>query len=285
MGTVEVHLLYVSNFFINLLILKMIFVTILLWMKAAQGLYVNKDDNNDDLQSFSILQNFNSTLRDDKGLDLPMMTLMSEHDDKSDNKPMKKRKFKKMILKKRIMRQKAKEQAFANMLADLNLDKMNMAEGFKVMETLAEHETENLDYEVVEMHSEANDQASPEHDDSVADHEGKASGSPDMDDDSDAEESDSEDSDSNSESDSSDSDSDSDSEESDHELEAADEEESGENDHDDSDGDSSDSSSDSDSDSSDSDGPDYYNGDEYEYSYQWYPHEEYVYNYEWAYTP
>merc|ERR1711915_234713 len=169
-----------------------------------------------------------------------MMTLMSEHDDKSDNKPMKKRKFKKMILKKRIMRQKAKEQAFANMLADLNLDKMNMAEGFKVMETLAEDEpeTENLDYEVVEMHSEANDQASPEHDDSVADHEGKASGSPDMDDDSDAEESDSEDSD-----------------------------------------------SDSDSDSSDSDGPDYYNGDEYEYRYQWYPHEEYVYNYEWAYTP
>merc|ERR1711915_655809 len=64
-----------------------------------------------------------------------MMTLMSEHDEKSD-KPMKKRKFKKMILKKR-MRQKAKEQAFAN------------------------------------MHSEANDQASPEHDDSVADHEGK----------------------------------------------------------------------------------------------------------------
>merc|ERR1711915_1163731 len=142
---VEVHLLYVSNFFNNYLILKMIFVTILLWMKAAQGLYVNKDDNNDDLQSFSILQNFNSTLKDDKGLDLPMMTLMSEHDDKSD-KPMKKRKFKKMILKKR-MRQKAKEQAFANMLADLNLDKMNMAERFEVMETLAEDEpeTENLD--------------------------------------------------------------------------------------------------------------------------------------------
>merc|ERR1711915_319819 len=153
-----------------------------------------------------------------------MMTLMSEPDDKSD-KPMKKRKFKKMILKKRIMRQKAKEQAFANMLADLNLDKMNMAERFKVMETLAEDEpeTENLDYEVVEMHSESNDQASAEHDDSVADYEGKASGSPDMDDDSDAEESDSE--------------------ESDHDLEAADEEESGENDHDDSDGDSSDSSS------------------------------------------
>merc|ERR1711915_603381 len=252
---VEVHLLYVSNFFNNYLILKMIFVTILLWMKAAQGLYVNKDDSNDDLQSFSILQNFNSTLRDDKGRDLPLMTLMSEPDDKSD-KPMKKRKFKKMILKKRIMRQKAKEQAFANMLVDLNLDKMNMAERFKVMETLAEDEpeTENLDYEVAEMHSEANDQASPEHDDSVADHEGKASGSPDMDDDSD------------SESDSSDSDSDSDSEESDHELKAADEEESGENDPDDSDGDSSDSSSDSDSDSSDSDGPDYYNGDEYEYS-------------------
>merc|ERR1711915_844624 len=261
MGTVEVHLLYVSNFFNNYLILKMIFVTILLWMKAAQGLYVNKDDSNDDLQSFSILQNFNSTLRDDKGRDLPLMTLMSEPDDKSD-KPMKKQKFKKMILNKRIMRQKAKEQAFANMLADLNLDKMNMAERFKVMETLAEDEpeTENLDYEVVEMHSKANDQASPEHDDSVADHEGKASGSPDMD------------SDSDSESDSSDSDSDSDSEESDHELKAADEEESGENDHDDSDGDSSDSSSDSDSDSSDSDGPDYYNGDEYEYSYQWYPH-------------
>merc|ERR1711915_719536 len=261
MGTVEVHLLYVSNFFNNYLILKMIFVTILLWMKAAQGLYINKNDSNDDLQSFSILQNFNSTLRDDKGLDLPMMTLMSEPDDKSD-KPMKKRKFKKMILKKRIMRQKAKEQAFANILSDLNLDKMNMAERFKVMETLAEDEseTENLDYEVVEMHSEANDQASPEHDDSVADYDGKASGSPDMDDDSD-------------------------SEESDHELKAADEEESGENDHDDSDGDSSDSSSDSDSDSSDSDGPDYYNGDEYEYSYQWYPHEEYVYNYEWAYTP
>merc|ERR1711915_373419 len=98
----------------------MILVTILLWMKAAQGLYVNKDDNNDDLQSFSILQNFNTTLKDDKGLHLPMMTLMSEHDEKSD-KPMKKRKFKKMILKKR-MRQKAKEQAFANMLADLNLE-------------------------------------------------------------------------------------------------------------------------------------------------------------------
>merc|ERR1712083_276160 len=248
------------------------------------GLYVNKDDKNDDLQSFSILQNFNSTLKDDKGLDLPMMTLMSEHDDKSD-KPMKKRKFKKMILKKRIMRQKAKEQAFANMLADLNMDKMNMAERFKEMETEDEPETENLDYyEVVEMHSEANDQASPDHDDSVAEYEGKASGSPVMDNDSDAEESDS-DSDSDSESDSSDSDSDSDFEESDHELEAADEEESGDNNHDDSDGDSSDSSSDSDSDSSDSDGPDYYNGDEYEYSYQWYPHEEYVYNYEWAYTP
>merc|ERR1711915_813582 len=114
MGTVEVHLLYVSNFFNNYLILKMIFVTILLWMKAAQGLYVNKDDSNDDLQSFSILQNFNSTLRDDKVPDLPLMTLMSEPDDKSDNKPMKKRKFKKMILKKRIMRQKAKEQAFAH---------------------------------------------------------------------------------------------------------------------------------------------------------------------------
>merc|ERR1711915_675303 len=283
MGTVEVHLLYVSNFFINYLILKMIFVTILLWMKAAQGLYVNKDDNNDDLQSFSILQNFNLTLKDDKVIDLPLMTLMSEPNDKSDDKPMKKRKFKKMILKKRIMRQKAKEQAFANMLADLNMDKMNMAERFKVMET--EDETENLDsYEVVEMHSEANAQASPDHDDSVAEYEGKASGSPVMDDDSDAEESDS-DSDSDSESDSSDSDSDSDSEESDHELEAADEEESGDNNHDDSDGDSSDSSSDSDSDSSDSDGPDYYNGDEYEYSYQWYPHEEYVYNYEWAYTP
>merc|ERR1711915_896526 len=148
------------------------------------------------------------------------------------DKPMKKRKFKKMILKKRIMRQKAKEQAFANMLADLNMDKMNMAERFMVMETEDEPETENLDYyEVVEMHSEVNDQASPDHDDSVAEYEGKASGSPVMHDDSDAEESDSdsddsdsdsEDSDSDSESDSSDSDSDSDSEESDHELEAAD---------------------------------------------------------------
>merc|ERR1711915_586409 len=228
--------------------------------------------------------------------------------------PMKKRKFKKMILKKRLMmRQKAKEHAFSIMMDDLSKDKMILPEGFQVTNTVTEDEpvTEGVDYHEanVELHIEVHDQVSTDNDDSVGD-EGKdfhhnlqdndieeyeSDGDSDSDSDSDC---DSEDSDCDSDSDSDDSDSDSDdsdsdSDDSDQELDqVADDESNDESgshaDHDsdeDSESDTSDSSSDSDSDSSDSDGPDYYNGDEYEYSYEWYPHEEYVYNYDWAYTP
>merc|ERR1712098_910793 len=83
--------------------ITMFIVTILLWLKSAQGLYINKDENMEELQSYSILQNFNSSLRSDKEPELPMMTLMSEPEATSTKKNLKK-----MILaKKRMMKKQA----------------------------------------------------------------------------------------------------------------------------------------------------------------------------------
>merc|ERR1711915_717565 len=115
--------------------------------------------------------------------------------------PMKKRKFKKMILKKRLMmRQKSKEHAFSIMMDDLSMGKRNLPEGFKVTNTVTEDEpvTEGVDYHEanVELHIEVHDEVSPDNEDSVCDSD---SDSDDSDSNSDDSDSDSDDSDSDSE--------------------------------------------------------------------------------------
>merc|ERR1712098_508459 len=196
-------------------------VTVLLWMKAAQGLYVIKDDESNEIQSFSLMQNFNTTLKNAKVPDLPIITVMSEPDDK----PMKKKQFKKMILKKRqMMKQKQLESAFSNMFHDLGMDmeKINMPERLKITKKiLSGHNAEDddhgdyhkVDVEIkledvdVDALVESDHDGGVDSDDDDSDHVDESnSGSDDSDSESDS------DSDSNSESDSdSDSDSDTDS--------------------------------------------------------------------------
>merc|ERR1712098_9173 len=125
-------------------------VTVLLWMKAAQGLYVIKDDESNEIQSFSLMQNFNTTLKNAKVPDLPIITVMSEPDDK----PMKKKQFKNLILKKRqMMKQKQLESAFSNMFHDLGMDmeKISMPERLKITKKIvsglnAEDDSETDDH-------------------------------------------------------------------------------------------------------------------------------------------
>merc|ERR1712098_520625 len=200
----------------------------------------------DELQSYSILQNFNTT-RNDAEPELPMISLTSEPEETS----TKRKNLKKMILaKKRMMKKQALASSMLHALE--SEDVMILPETYKYIKTPsngydAEDESdaeENMGTDVVDFQPVdlVNVQAEV---DSVVD---KSQESVESDEDAVAD-NDSEDESSNSES---------------------------------SDGDSSDSDS---SDSSDSDSPDYYNGDDYVYKYEWYPHEEYVYTYEWAYTP
>merc|ERR1712098_41852 len=242
--------------------ITMFIVTILLWLKAAQGLYINKDENMEELQSYSILQNFNSSLRNDKEPELPMMTLMSEPEGTS----TKKKNLKKMILtKKRMMKKQALPSSMLHALESEDVMTMTLPETYKYIKTPSngydaedESDTEDMGTHVVDVQFKPVDTESVRDETSLDASKDEVVAESDVDNES---ENDSASSDSDSSDDSSYSDS--------------------------SNGDSSDSdSSDSDSsESSDSDSPDYYNGDDYVYKYEWYPHDEYVYSYEWAYTP
>jgi len=242
----------------------MFIVTILLWLKAAQGLYINKDENMEELQSYSILQNFNSSLRYDKEPELPMMTLMSEPEETS----TKKKNLKKMILaKKRMMKKQGLASSMLHALESEDVMTMTLPETYKYIKTPSngydaedESDAEVMGTHVVDVEFKPVDTESVRDETSLDDSKDEVVAESDI----------ASNADSESENDSSDSDSSDDSSDSDS-----------------SDGDSSDSdSSDSDSsESSDSESPDYYNGDDYVYKYEWYPQEEYVYSYEWAYTP
>jgi len=237
----------------------MFIVTILLWLKAAQGLYINKDENMEELQSYSILQNFNSSLRNDKEPELPMMTLMSEPEATS----TKKKNLKKMILaKKRMLKKQALASSMLHALESEDVMTMTLPETYKYIKTPSngydaedESDAEDMGTHVVDV------QFKPINTKSVRDETSLDASKNEVVAESDI----ASNADSKSENDSSDSDSSDDSSDSDT-----------------SNGDSSDSDS---SESSDSEGPDYYNGDDYVYKYEWYPQEEYVYSYEWAYTP
>jgi len=271
--------------------LTMQLVLLLLWIKAAQGLYLGRKKsesmNEDDL---SILHTYNSivnTKSEDE--DLPMLPF---HMEEKDAKPTKRKNLKKMISKGKLGAAMAGESSSYDVHGMEMMDSGDSTFGAKFVpiaqvdgyeaEAEQDSETEDIDEDSgVEEDSdkevaEGSKDEAEENDSETEVAEGSDEGSEDEE----GSEGESEGSDS---SDSSDSSSDSDSSSSDSDSSSSD-----------SDSSSSDSSSSSSSSSSDSEDdekvPDYYNGEsDYVYTYEWDDTDkqvtgsDYEYSYEWAY--
>merc|ERR1712240_389095 len=248
--------------------LTMQLVLLLLWIKAAQGLYLGRKKsesmNEDDV---SLLQNYNAVAHFKSEED--DLSMLPFHMEEKDSKPTKRKNLKKMISKGKLGAVKAGESSSYDLHGMEIMGSSDTTFGAKFVPIApvdgyeAEDDSETEDVSVMENAEE--------------DSEVVAKGSDEMEEDSEnevAEGSESEGSDSSDSSDSSSSDSDSSSS--------------------DSDSSSSDSSSSSSSSSSDSEDeekvPDYYNGEsDYVYTYEWDDTDkqvtgfDYEYSYEWAY--
>jgi len=259
-------------------------VLLLLWIKAAQGLYLGRKKsesmNEDDV---SILHTYNAVayIKSEED-DLPVLPF---HLEEKDSKPTKQKNLKKMISKGKLGATKAGQPSSYD-LEDLEMmGSSDSTFGAKFVpvtpvdgyEAEAEEDSETEDMSAMEDSEEegSEDEAEEDSENEVAEGTEDEEGSEDE-----GSEGESEDSDS---SDSSDSSSDSDSSSSDSDSSSSD-----------SDSSSSDSSSSSSSSSSDSEDeekvPDYYNGEsDYVYTYEWDDTDkqvtgsDYEYSYEWAY--
>merc|ERR1711917_4922 len=261
--------------------LTMQLVLLLLWIKAAQGLYLGRKKsesmNEDDV---SLLQNYNAVAHfkfeeDD-------LSMLPFHVEEKDSKPTKRKNLKKMISKGKLGAVKAGESSSYDLHGMEIMGSSDTTFGAKFVPIApvdgyeAEDDSETEDVSVMEDAEEDSEEVAKGSDEMVEDSENEvAEGSEDEgSEDEEGSEGESEGSDSSDSSDSSSSDSDSSSS--------------------DSDSSSSDSSSSSSSSSSDSEDeekvPDYYNGEsDYVYTYEWDDTDkqvtgsDYEYSYEWAY--
>merc|ERR1712240_94189 len=251
--------------------LTMQLVLLLLWIKAAQGLYLGRKKsesmNEDDV---SILQNYNAVAHFKSEED--DLSMLPFHMEEKDSKPTKRKNLKKMISKGKLGAVKAGESSSYDLHGMEIMGSSDTTFGAKFVPIApvdgyeAEDDSETEDVSVMEDAEEDSDEEVAKGSDEIEeDSENEvAEGSEDeSSEDEEGSEGESEGSDSSDSSDSSSSDSDS-------------------------------SSSDSDSSSSDSEGeekvPDYYNGEsDYVYTYEWDDTDkqvtgsDYEYSYEWAY--
>jgi len=263
-------------------------VLLLLWIKAAQGLYLGRKKsesmNEDDV---SILHTYNAVAyTKSEEDDLPMLPF---HLEEKDSKPTKRKNLKKMISKGKLGATKAGESSSYDLYDMEMIGSSDSTYGAKFVpvapvdgyEAEAEEDSETEDVSAIEDIEEGSDEEVAEGLEDEDSENQVAEGSEDEgNEDEEGSEDESEGSDS---SDSSDSSSDSDSSSSDSDSSSSD-----------SDSSSSDSSSSSSSSSSDSEDeekvPDYYNGEsDYVYTYEWDDTDkqvtgsDYEYSYEWAY--
>merc|ERR1711917_31020 len=254
--------------------LTMQLVLLLLWIKAAQGLYLGRKKsesmNEDDV---SLLQNYNAVAHfkfeeDD-------LSMLPFHVEEKDSKPTKRKNLKKMISKGKLGAVKAGESSSYDLHGMEIMGSSDTTFGAKFVPIApvdgyeAEDDSETEDVSVMEDAEEDSEEVAKGSDEMVEDSENEvAEGSEDEgSEDEEGSEGESEGSDSSDSSDSSSSDSDSSS------------------------SDSSSSSSSSSSDSEDEEKvPDYYNGEsDYVYTYEWDDTDkqvtgsDYEYSYEWAY--
>jgi len=265
-------------------------VLLLLWIKAAQGLYLGRKKsesmNEDDV---SILQNYNAVayIKSEED-DLSMLPF---HMEEKDSKPTKRKNLKKMISKGKLGAAMAGESSSYDLHGMEIMESSDSTFGAKFVpiapvdgyEAEDDSETEDvsamddIEEDSYEEVAEGSDETEEDSENEVAEGSEDEEGS----EDDEGSEGESEGSDSSDSSDSSSSDSDSSSSDSD----------SSSSDSDSSSSDSSSSSSSSSSDSEDEEKvPDYYNGEsDYVYTYEWDDTDkqvtgsDYEYSYEWAY--